>query len=64
VQNADIGTVAVMGIIYYNVLATVFKAKKITGLLGVLLIDLIALAGLYVAGMFFTPNITYDQFGW
>jgi len=61
---ADIGIVAVMGIIYYNVLATVFKAKKVTGLLGVLLIDLIALASLYVAGMFFTPNITYDQFWW
>jgi len=61
---ADLGIVAVMLIIYYNVLATVLKAKRITGLLGVLLIDLLALAGLYVAGMFFTPNITYDQFWW
>ena len=61
---ADIGIVAVMGIIYFNVLATVLKSKRITGLLGVLLVDLIALAGLYMAGMFFTPNITLDQFWW
>ena len=61
---ADIGIVAVMLIIYFNVVATVVKARKITGLLGVLLIDLLALAGLYLAGMFFTPNITHDQFWW
>ncbi len=61
---ADIGIVVVMLIIYFNVLATVLKAKKITGLLGVLLVDLLALAGLYLAGMFFTPNITHDQFWW
>ncbi|RLJ70962.1 nitric oxide reductase NorB subunit apoprotein [Hydrogenivirga caldilitoris] len=61
---ADLGIVAVMLIIYFNVAATVLKAGKITGLLGVLLVDLLALAGLYVAGMFFTPNITHDQFWW
>ncbi len=61
---ADIGIVAVMLIIYFNVVATVIKAGRITGLLGVLLVDLLALAGLYVAGMFFTPNITHDQFWW
>ncbi len=61
---ADFGIVAVMLIIYFNVIATVLKAGRITGLLGVLLVDLLALAGLYVAGMFFTPNITQDQFWW
>jgi len=61
---ADIGIVVVMLMIYFNVVATVLKSKRITGLLGVLLIDLLALAGLYVAGMFFTPNITVDQFWW
>ena len=61
---ADIGIVAVMLIIYFNVIATVVRAKRVTGLLGVLLIDLLALAGLYTAGMFFTPNITHDQFWW
>jgi len=61
---ADIGIVIVMLMIYFNVAATVLKAKRITGLLGVLLVDLLALAGLYTAGMFFTPNITHDQFWW
>ncbi len=61
---ADIGIVIVMLMIYFNVAATVLKAKRVTGLLGVLLVDLLALAGLYTAGMFFTPNITHDQFWW
>ncbi len=61
---ADIGIVVVMLMIYFNVVATVIKAKRITGLMGVLLVDLLALAGLYTAGMFFTPNITHDQFWW
>ena len=61
---ADLGIVAVMLMIYFNVVATVLKAGRITGLLGVLLVDLLALAGLYIAGMFFTPNITHDQYWW
>ncbi len=61
---ADWGIVAVMLVFYFNVVATVIKSKKLTGILGVLIIDLLALAGLYLAGMYFTPNISVDQFWW
>lgn len=61
---ADIGIVAVMGIFLYNVLGTALGAEKMTGLLGVLIFDLVALAGLYLAGMFYTPNISVDQYFW
>lgn len=61
---ADIGVVAVALIVAYNVVATVLASRRLTGILGVLIVDLAALFGLYLAGMFFTPNITVDQFWW
>ncbi len=61
---ADIGIVVVVLVFLYNVVATVIAAKKLTGIMGVLIIDLIALAGLYLAGMFFTANISVDQYFW
>jgi nitric oxide reductase subunit B len=60
---ADIGIVAVVLIFLYNVYATVMKGRK-TGILAVLMADLIALAGLYLAGMFYTDNIAVDQYWW
>lgn len=61
---ADIGIVAVMTIFLYNVVATALAARRITGVLGVLMFDLVALAGLYTAGMHYTPNISMDQYFW
>lgn len=60
---ADYGIVAVVLIFVFNVYATVAKGQR-TGITTVLMADLIALAGLYLAGMFFTSNITMDQFWW
>jgi len=60
---ADIGIVVVVLIFYWNVFATYMKGKQ-TGILTVLVADLLALAGLYLAGMFFTDNISMDQFWW
>ncbi len=60
---ADIGIVVVVLIFYYNVFATFMKGKK-TGIMTVLVADLFALAGLYLCGMFFTDNISMDQFWW
>jgi len=60
---ADIGIVVCMLIFFYNVAATFIKGKW-TGIAGVLVLDLIALAGIYLAGMFFTPNISVDQYWW
>jgi len=60
---ADIGIVAVMLVFFYNVAAT-FSKGKWSGIAGVLTLDLIALAGLYIAGMFYTTNISVDQYWW
>ncbi len=60
---ADFGIVAVVLIFYYNVFFTYIKGRQ-TGILTVLVADLLALSGLYLAGMFFTDNISMDQFWW
>ena len=60
---ADIGIVVVMLIFFYNVAAT-FSSGHWSGVSGVLTLDLVALAGLYCAGMFYSTNITVDQYWW
>lgn len=60
---ADIGIVAVMLVFFYNVAATFAKGKW-SGIAGVLTLDLVALAGLYTAGMFYVTNISVDQYWW
>ncbi len=60
---ADIGIVAVMLIFFYNIAAT-FSKGKWSGISGVLVLDLLALAGVYLAGMFYSTNISIDQFWW
>ncbi len=60
---ADIGIVAVVLTFFYNVVAT-FNKGKWSGIAGVLTLDLVALAGLYLAGMFYMTNLTHDQFWW
>jgi len=61
---ADIGIVVVVLIFYFNVFATYIKGKKRTGIMTVMVANLMALAGLYLAGMFFTDNISVDQYWW
>ncbi len=60
---ADIGIVVVVLIFLFNVFATAIKGKM-TGIIQVLMADLLALAGLYLAGMFYTANISIDQYWW
>ncbi|MDD4880141.1 MAG: cbb3-type cytochrome c oxidase subunit I [Gallionellaceae bacterium] len=60
---ADIGIVVCVLAFFFNVAAT-FAKGKFTGIGGVLVLDLIALAGLYLAGMWYTPNISMDQHWW
>jgi len=60
---ADIGIVVVVLIFYYNVFFTYLKGRK-TGIMTVMVANLLALAGLYLAGMFFTDNISIDQYWW
>ncbi len=61
---ADIGIVVVVLVFYWNVFATYIKSKNKTGIMTVMVANLMALAGLYLAGMFFTDNISMDQFWW
>jgi len=60
---ADIGIVVVVLIFYANVFFTYMKGRQ-TGIMTVMVANLLALAGLYLAGMFFTDNITMDQYWW
>ena len=60
---ADIGIVAVMLVFFYNVAGTFAKGRW-SGISGVLTLDLVALAGLYTAGMFYSTNISVDQYWW
>jgi nitric oxide reductase subunit B len=50
-------------VFFFNVLATVMKGKW-TGIGGVLVLDLVALAGMYLAGTFYVTNVSVDQFWW
>lgn len=60
---ADIGIVVVVLVFVWNVFATAIKGRR-TGIMTVIMADLMALAGLYLAGMFFTDNISIDQYWW
>ena len=60
---ADIGIVIVALGFVANLFLTGIKGKQ-TGIVTVLMADMIAFAGLYLAGMFFTDNISVDQYWW
>jgi len=60
---ADIGIVVCVLTVFYNVAATFAKGKW-TGIGGVLTLDMIALFAIYMAGMFYTTNISVDQYWW
>ncbi len=60
---ADIGIVACLLAFFYNVAAT-FAKGRYTGIGGVLVLDLLSLFGLYLAGMFYTTNVSIDQYWW
>ena len=60
---ADYGIVVVALGFVANLFATGMKGKQ-TGIVTVLMADMIAFAGLYLTGMFFTDNISVDQYWW
>jgi len=60
---ADWGIVVVALGFVGNLFLTGIKGKQ-TGIVTVLMADMIAFAGLYLAGMFFTDNISVDQYWW
>jgi nitric oxide reductase subunit B len=60
---ADWGIVVVALGFVANLFLTGIKGKQ-TGIITVLMADMIAFSGLYLCGMFFTDNIAVDQFWW
>ncbi|MEE8588551.1 MAG: cbb3-type cytochrome c oxidase subunit I [Sulfurimonadaceae bacterium] len=60
---ADFGIVVVALGFVANLFLTGMKGKQ-TGVVTVLMADMIAFAGLYLTGMFFTDNISVDQYWW
>ncbi len=60
---ADLGIVVVALGFVANLFMTGIKGKQ-TGIITVLMANMIAFAGLYLAGMFFTDNISVDQYWW
>jgi nitric oxide reductase subunit B len=61
---AAIGIVLVVAVFCYNVIATTIKAKKVTGIMGVLIIDLIPLFALYLISLPAITNMSVDLFWW
>jgi len=60
---ADFGIVVVALGFVANLYMTGMKGNR-SGIVTVLMADMIAFAGLYLAGMFWTDNISIDQFWW
>jgi len=61
---AAIGIVAVVLVFVYNVVATAIKAGRITGIMAVLMVDLIPLFGLYLIAFPSITNMSEDQYWW
>jgi nitric oxide reductase subunit B len=61
---AAIGIVLVLLVFSYNIVATALKAKKITGIMGVLMIDLVPLFALYLIAFPRITNMSVDLFWW
>ena len=60
---ADLGIVVVALGFVANLFLTGMKGNR-SGIVTVLMADMIAFAGLYLCGMFFTDNISMDQYWW
>lgn len=61
---ATIGVVAVMLAFAYNVIATCVKARKMTGIMWVLALDLIPLVVVYLDAFSYDRNMSTDLYWW
>ncbi len=61
---AAIGIVLVVAVFAYNIIATAIKAKKITGIMAVLMVDLVPLFGLYLIAFPAMTNMSEDLYWW
>lgn len=61
---AAVGVVVVVLAFVFNVTATAWRARKMTGLLGVLILDLVPLAVLYLDAFPQITNMSHDLYWW
>ncbi len=61
---AALGVVAVMLVFAYNVIGTAVRARKMTGIMGVLIIDLVPLIVLYLDAFPAYANMSVDLYWW
>src|SRR5512139_2891272 len=61
---AALGIVVIMLVFAYNVIGTAIRARKITGIMGVLMVDLVPLLVLYLDAFPAQPNMSQDLFWW
>jgi nitric oxide reductase subunit B len=61
---AAIGVVLVVAVFMYNVIFTAIKAKKITGIMAVLIADLVPLFALYLIAFPSITNMSEDLYWW
>ncbi|MBS0366698.1 MAG: cbb3-type cytochrome c oxidase subunit I [Proteobacteria bacterium] len=61
---AAVGVVAVVLTFVFNVTATAWQARRITGVLGVLILDLVPLAVLYLDAFPKITNMSHDLYWW
>jgi nitric oxide reductase subunit B len=61
---AAAGVVLVVLVFVYNVVATAIKAKKVTGIMAVLMVDLVPLFGLYLIAFPAITNMSEDLYWW
>ncbi len=61
---AAIGIVLVVLVFVYNVTMTAFRARRMTGILWVLVLDLIPLTALYLNAFSAPTNMAEDQYWW
>jgi nitric oxide reductase subunit B len=61
---AAVGVVVIMLVFGYNVVATAMRAGKITGIMGVLIVDLVPLVLLYLDAFPAQANMSQDLFWW
>ena len=61
---AALGILAIVATFMFNIIATAIKARKMTGILGVLIVDLIPLFVLYLDAFPATTNMSKDMYWW
>ncbi|HZP91994.1 MAG TPA: cbb3-type cytochrome c oxidase subunit I [Burkholderiales bacterium] len=61
---AAIGITLVVLVFVYNVVGTALKAKKVTGIMAVLIVDLVPLFGLYLVAFPAVTNMSEDLYWW